>query len=69
MAEWEVQVVSTTAHRAVDTRVVELKGLSRDSSLTARLANRGAAWLVDQSLQAIAHARGDSASEKRPCHA
>jgi len=49
--------------------VVELKGLSRDSSLTARMSNRGAAWLVDQSLQAIAHANGDSASAKRPCHA
>lgn len=69
VAEWEVQVVSTRLRRAVDTRVVELKGLSRDSSLTARLANRGAAWLIDQSLQAVAHASGDSASEKRPCHA
>lgn len=69
VAEWEVQVVSTKLRRRVDTRVVELKGLSRDSSLTARLANRGAAWLVDQSLQAVAHANGDSASAKRPCHA
>jgi hypothetical protein len=48
---------------------VELKGLSRDSSLTARMSNRGAAWLVDQSLQAIAHANGDSTTAKRPCHA
>jgi hypothetical protein len=69
VAEWEVQVVSTNARRAVDRRVVELKGLSRDSSLTSRLANRGAAWLVDQSLQAVAHANGDSASAKRPCRA
>jgi hypothetical protein len=69
VAEWEVQVVSTKARRAVDRRVVELKGLSRDSSLTARLANRGAAWLIDQSLQAVAHANGDSASAKRPCRA
>ena len=69
VAEWEVQVVSTKEQRAVDTRVVELKGLGRDSSLTARLATRGAAWLIDQSLQAVAHANGDSASAKRPCHA
>lgn len=69
VAEWEVQVVSTKRRRAVDTRVVELKGLGRDSSLTARLANRGAAWLIDQSLQAVAHANGDGASAKRPCHA
>lgn len=69
VAEWEVRVVSTKLGRAVDTRVVELKGLSRDSSLTARMSHRGAAWLVDQSLQAIAQANGDSASAKRPCHA
>jgi hypothetical protein len=69
VAEWEVQVVSTKLRQAVDTRVVELKGLSRDSSLTARMSNRGAAWLIDQSLQAIAHANGDSGRAKRPCHA
>lgn len=69
VAEWEVQVVSTKLRRTVDTRVVELKGLGRDSSLTARMSDRGAAWLIDQSLQAIAHSNGDSASAKRPCHA
>ena len=69
IAEWEVQVVSTRLQRAVDTRVVELKGLGRDSALTARLATRGAAWLIDQSTQSVAHANGDSASARRPCHA
>ena len=34
VAEWEVQVVSTRLGRATDTRVVELKGLGRDTTLT-----------------------------------
>jgi hypothetical protein len=69
VAEWEVQVVSTRLERAVDTRVVELKGLGRDTTLTAHLSARGAAWLVDQATQAIAHASGDTAAAGRPCHA
>lgn len=69
IAEWEVQVVSTRLERAVDTRVVELKGLGRDTTLTAHLSARGAAWLVDQATQAVAHASGDTAAAGRPCHA
>jgi hypothetical protein len=69
VAEWEVQVVSTKSQRAVDTRVVELKGLSRDTSLTAHLSNRGAAWLIDQATQSVAHATGDTTAAGRPCHA
>ena len=48
VAEWEVKVVSTHDERAVDTRVVELKGLGRDTTLTAHMSSRGAAWLIDQ---------------------
>lgn len=69
IAEWEVQVVSTRAARVVDTRVIELKGLGRDTTLTAHMTVRGAAWLVDQTTQSIAHARGDTAEAGRPCHA
>ena len=67
-ADWEVQVVSVAQHRVVDTRVVELKGFGTDSLLTARLATRGAAWLMDQVTQSVAHAT-TSATNPRPCHA
>jgi hypothetical protein len=67
-ADWEVQVVSVSQQRVIDTRVVELKGFGTDSALTARLANRGAAWLMDQVTQSVAHATA-SASNPRPCHA
>lgn len=66
-ADWEVQVVSVPQQRVIDTRVIELKGFGTDSALTARLANRGAAWLMDQVTQSVAHA--SSASNPRPCHA
>jgi hypothetical protein len=69
VAEWEVQVVSTRLQRAVDTRVVELKGIGRDTSLTTRMSNRGAAWLIDQVTQSVAHSTGDTTSAGRPCHA
>jgi len=67
-ADWEVQVVSVSQQRVIDTRVVELKGFGTDSALTARLANRGAAWLMDQVTQSVAHATASS-SNPRPCHA
>lgn len=66
-ADWEVQVVSVPQQRVIDTRVIELKGFGTDSALTARLANRGAAWLMDQVTQSVAHA--SSANNPRPCHA
>ncbi|MEP7067152.1 MAG: hypothetical protein ABI889_14045 [Gemmatimonadota bacterium] len=68
VAEWEAQVVSTHAQKSVSTRVVELKGIGRDTSLTAHMSNRGAAWMIDQVTQSIAHSAGDSAAT-RPCHA
>jgi hypothetical protein len=67
-ADWEVQVVSVAQQRVVDTRVIELKGFGLDSALTARLATRGAAWLMDQVTQSVAHVSGN-ASNPRPCHA
>ena len=69
VAEWEVQVISTKKQQSVGTRVVELKGISRDTSLTAHLSNRGAAWLVDQATQSISHSSGDTTAAGRPCHA
>jgi hypothetical protein len=69
VAEWEVQVISTAKQQAVSTRVVELKGISRDTSLTAHLSNRGAAWMVDQATQSISHSSGDTTAAGRPCHA
>jgi len=69
VAEWEVQVISTAKQQAVSTRVVELKGISRDTTLTAHLSVRGAAWLVDQATQSISHSSGDTTGAGRPCHA
>lgn len=68
VAELEVRVVSVPLRRPVSTRIVELKGLGMDPQLTSRLANRGAAWLVDQVLQAIARFDGDG-GPARPCPA
>ena len=67
-ADWEIQVVSVAQQKVIDTRVVELKGFGLDSALTARLATRGAAWLMDQVTQSVAHASG-STTNPRPCHA
>ncbi len=69
IAEWEVQVVSTRLQRPVSTRVIELKGLGRDTTLTAHMSTRGAAWLIDQVTQSVAHATGDTVAAGRPCHA
>lgn len=66
-ADWEIQVVSVAQQRVIDTRAIELKGFGLDSALTARLATRGAAWLMDQVTQSVAHA--SSAGNPRPCHA
>ena len=68
-ADWEVQVVSAAQGRAVDLRAIELKGFGTDSALTARLATRGAAWLVDQVTQSVARATSGGATNPRPCHA
>jgi hypothetical protein len=67
--QWEVQVVSTKQAEAVDTRVIDLKGVPRDSGLSTHMATRSAAWVIDQSLQAVAHAEGDTTNGGRPCHA
>lgn len=69
VAEWEAQVVSTSAQKAVGTRVVELKGIGRDTILTAHMSARGAAWMVDQVTQSVAHSTGDTVAAGRPCHA
>lgn len=68
VAEWEAQVVSTKLQHTVSTRVVELKGIGRDTALTAHMSNRGAAWMVDQVTQSIAHSAGDTTAAGRPCH-
>jgi hypothetical protein len=68
-ADWEVRVVSVSQRRVVDTRSIELKGFATDSGLTDRLATRGAAWIVDQVTQSVAHATPASAPNPRPCRA
>jgi hypothetical protein len=68
-ADWEMQVVSVPDHRLLNTRVVELKGFGLDSGLTARLANRGAAWLMDQVTQSIALGAPGATGNARPCRA
>jgi hypothetical protein len=67
-ADWEIRVVSVAEGKVVDTRVVELRGFGLDSALTARLATRGAAWLMDQVTQSVAH-ETPGAPNPRPCHA
>jgi hypothetical protein len=69
VAEWEAQVVSTRLQQSVSTRVVELKGIGRDTSLTAHMSARGAAWLIDQVTQAVSHNTSDTTASGRPCHA
>ncbi|HEY2897206.1 MAG TPA: hypothetical protein VGJ12_08725 [Gemmatimonadaceae bacterium] len=69
VAEWEAQVVSTKLQHAVSSRVVELKGIGRDTALTAHMSNRGAAWMIDQVTQSISHSAGDTTAAGRPCHA
>jgi hypothetical protein len=68
VAEWEAQVVSTKLQHTVSTRVVELKGIGRDTALTAHMSNRGAAWMIDQVTQSISHSVGDTTAAGRPCH-
>jgi hypothetical protein len=67
-AQWEVQVVSVKDSQAVDTRVIDLRGVGRDSGISAHMATRGAAWVIDQALQVVAHADGDTTAGGRPCH-
>jgi hypothetical protein len=64
-----MRVVSAADQRALTTRIVELKGLGMNPDLTARLANRGAAWMVDQVLQGLAQAVPDSTHPLRLCPA
>ena len=68
VAEWEAQVVSTRLQHAVSTRVVELKGIGRDTALTAHMSNRGAAWPGEQVTLSSAHSAGDTTAAGRPCH-
>jgi hypothetical protein len=68
-ADWEVRVVSVAERRTVDTRSIELKGFDTDSGLTARLATRGAAWIVDQVTQSVARVTPASVANPRPCRA
>jgi hypothetical protein len=68
-AAWEVLVISTHDQRGADTHVIELKGVGRDAGLSTPMATRSAAWLIDQSLQSVAHASGDTSNAGRPCHA
>jgi hypothetical protein len=68
-ADWEVEVVSVPARRAVNIRSVELKGFDIDQALSDRLAIRGAAWIVDQVTQSIAGAAPGDSAAARPCRA
>lgn len=68
-AQWEVQVVSVKDSQVADTRVIDLRGVSRDEGISAHMATRGAAWVIDQALQVVAHAEGDTTAGGRPCRA
>jgi len=69
VAEWEVQVVSTKERRAVSTRVVELKGLSRDTTLTAHLSKprRRVAHRPGHAVRRARIGRHDGGGASLPC--
>jgi hypothetical protein len=69
VADLEVRVVSGPDNRLLATRIVELKGFGMNPDLTSRLANRGAAWIVDQILQTLAKTASDATNAVRPCPA
>jgi len=54
VTDLQLHVVRAADGAIVSNRVVELKGFGMSEDLTARLTQRGAAWMADQVDQAIA---------------
>ena len=69
VTDLQLHVVRTADGAVVSNRVVELKGFGMSDDLTARLTQRGAAWMADQVDQAIGWATGRPARAPRRCPA
>jgi hypothetical protein len=67
VTDLQAHVVRVRTGRVVSNRVVELKGFGMSPALTARLAERGAAWMADQVDQAIGWAAAPGAPVVRHC--
>jgi hypothetical protein len=67
VTDLQAHVVRVGSGRVVSNRVVELKGFGMAPALTARLAERGAAWMADQVDQAIGWAAAPGAPVVRHC--
>jgi hypothetical protein len=67
VTDLQAHVVRVSSGRVVSNRVVELKGFGMAPALTARLAERGAAWMADQVDQAIGWAKAPGAPVVRHC--
>ena len=65
----QLHVVHAADGALVSNRVVELKGLGMNDDLTARLTERGAAWMADQVDQVIAWSASPGTSAARRCPA
>ena len=69
VADLQLHVVRAADGAVVSNRAVELKGFGMSEDLTARLTQRGAAWMADQVDQAIGWSTAPRARTPRRCPA
>jgi hypothetical protein len=69
VTDLQLHVVRVADGAVVSNRVVELKGFGMSDDLTARLTQRGAAWMADQVDQAIGWSTAPRARTPRRCPA
>ena len=69
VTDLQLHVVRASDGAIVSNRAVELKGFGMSDDLTARLTQRGAAWMADQVTQAIEWATTSRAGAPRRCPA
>jgi hypothetical protein len=67
VTDLQLHVVRASDGVVVSNRVVELKGFGMSDDLTARLTQRGAAWMADQVDQAIGWSVAPRARTPRRC--
>lgn len=69
VTDLQLHVVRAADGAVVSNRVVELKGFGMSETLTARLTERGAAWMADQVDQAIGWSTAPREGRARRCPA
>ena len=69
VTDLQLHVVRVADGALVSNRAVELKGFGMSENLTARLTQRGAAWMADQIDQAIGWSTAPRARTPRRCPA